>query len=147
MGYGTESVLVWDSALHTSTADLLTEAADAASIMDVHIPIRVIRVGVLVTEAVDATAADPVIAFDRRVLTGSDTGRGAADVGSVTLPDNTAAGVYVWSDAIKIDLDVGDQVVPQITTAAAAGGECHYSVVYQNRNETMDNQSDALESA
>ena len=147
MGYGYESVLVWDGALHTATADLMTEAADAAQIMDVHVPIRVIRVGVLITETVDSTGGSPVVQFDRRVTTGSDTGRGTADVGSVTIPDTTAAGKYVWSDAIKIDLDIGDQVVPQITTAATTAGECHYSIVYQNRNETPDNQSDAVESA
>lgn len=147
MPYGDESVLVWDSALHTSTADVLTTAGDHGGIMDVHIPIRVIRVGALITTAIDSTGADPVVKFDRRITTGSDTGRGDGDVGAVTIPDDTAAGKYVWSDAIKIDLDVGDQVVPQVTTAATTAGGAQYSIVYQNRNETLDNEDDAVESA
>lgn len=146
MGYGYESKLVWNSQLHTATATDLTATGDVATTFKIAEPIRVVEVGVLVTEATySATAV--VVAFDKRVTIGSDTNRVDAGLETVTVPVSTAAGKYVYSTC-KVDLSVGDEIVPEITTAAGgAAGAGHFIVKFFNRNETMANQDDAVLSA
>lgn len=140
--YGTESKLVWCSEAVSATAQNLASAGDHAATFKIVEPIRVIEVGALITTI--ATVASTV-AFDRRVTVASDSNRGDADVGAVTIPASTAVGKYVFSNAIKIDLDVGDEVVPQVTSAGT--GYAQYYVKYFNRNEVMSEEGDAVESA
>ena len=143
---------VWQSP-NDATDDLIETVGDAAAahIFNVMRPITVVRVGVLITEVVATSSTDGIISFDRRVLTDSDTGRGDADVGQVTIPDTTAVGKTVVDAGTPVDLDPGDQVVPQVTTAGVdAGtetGEFLYFIEYYIRPESDVNLTDVVVSA
>lgn len=151
MSYGDETVKWFFN--ETATADVIETTGDAGSdqIFTVLSPITVFRVGALVTELVATDATAGIIKFDRRVTYASDTGRGDGDIGTITIPDTTAVGKIIYSEAIQIDLDAGDQIVPQVTTAGVdAGteaGEMLYIVWYYDRHETPANQTDLVASA
>ena len=131
------------------TADDLSATGDAGYVMDVVDPITVVRIGALVTTVLNGPA---VINFDRRVLTASDTGRLSgfddADEATLTIPTTTAVGKIVYKDVVgsDYDMDPGDQVVANVSTAATSGA-CRYIVWYVLRDETVDNSTDMVESA
>lgn len=128
------------------TADDLSATGDAAYLMDVVEPITVIQVGALITTVLNGAAE---VAFDRRILTGSDAGRldglDDASEGDITIPTTTAVGKVVYKN-VREDLDPGDQVVPQVTSAATSGA-CRYFVKYITRDETPGNLGDMVASA
>lgn len=146
--YGSESVQTWDSQANQGTADVLTATGDHNGTMDIVHPIRVIRIGAYITTAT-VSSGGIVVAFDKRITKGSDTGRVDAGIGSITIPTATAVGKQVYKN-VRVDVAIGDEIVPEVTTAAAGGGAaggCHYFVLYQARNELPGNQSDAVASA
>jgi hypothetical protein len=142
MGYGNESRQVSHATAYTANDDLAA-TGDSAVVFDITGPITVRRIGVVIAVATVGTAA--VVKFDRRITTGSDTGRGDGDVGALTVPA-LAAGKIVYKD-VKIDLDPGDQIVPQVTTAQGTSGEGRYFYEYENRHETPANCADMVASA
>jgi len=89
---------------------------------------QVQRVGVLVTVAVnyDTPTALCIVAFDRRVIYGSNTGR--VEMGRVTIPDGAVAGAVYYLDipnaADKDNGEViaGGEVVAEIVQAGTGGG-------------------------
>lgn len=91
-------------------------------------PMQVQRVGVLVTVAIDydTTTARTVVAFDRRVTYGSDTGR--VEMGRVTIPQGTIAGTVIYLDIPNGEgndygeVIAGGQVVAEIVTSGAGAG-------------------------
>lgn len=129
------------------TADDLSATGDAAWIYDVVSPITVVRIGALVTTVLVGVAC--VVAFDRRILTGSDTGRTAgldgAATGIITIAALQAAGKVTYKDC-RVDLNPGDQVVPEVTTAATSGA-ARYFIEFVARDETAPNLSDMVLSA
>jgi hypothetical protein len=142
MGYGSESMqegVVRDAA-SLATVPLQTPA-DKAIFHILH-PATVHRIAALVTLA--PTAVDGVVALDRRVLAGSDTGR--VEIGRITLPIGTPAGKVVYKDIDPVDLDIGDQLVFELITASTAGAAVLTAVMVP-RAETPANQSDAVKSA
>lgn len=152
MGY-TETLLEWNSNSVQGTPDVLSSAADHNGTFDVTRPITVLGVGAIITTAVTVTAA--VVRFDRRITKGSDTGRGDGDVGILTIPIGAAVGqvivggafveLFGSSTGLKIDLDPGDEVVPQVTVTATAGG-AHYVIYYVPRSEMPANIPDWVKS-
>lgn len=83
-------------------------------------PCDVVRWGLLWT--VTAGGA-PVIAADKRITAGSDTGRVNAALGTIT-PGAAAAGTYTYTEPTTgpWELNPGDQVVIEVTTAATTTG-------------------------
>mgnify|MGYP003581392445 CR=1 FL=1 len=78
-----------------------------------------------VTTAV--TSADPVtVNIDKRVTAGSDTGRVADIVGSITLPGGTAAGKCYYKRGFQAKISPGEEIVVECTDAAVA---CNATVV------------------
>jgi hypothetical protein len=74
----------------------------------------------IVTTAV--TAADPVtMSVDKRVTAGSDTGRVADIVGSITLPGGTVAGKVYYKRGFQAKISPGEELVFEVTDAAVAG--------------------------
>lgn len=139
MGYSNESRQRW--AFETVTAvDVLTATGDAAATFVCWQPITVLRVGMLVTVAVGGDTA--TVAFDRRITAGSDTGRVDGGVTTVVVPASTAAGKIVYKD-VRVDLDAGDEVVPEVTEVSAAGS-VRYFVEYVNRHEVPANMADLV---
>jgi hypothetical protein len=131
------------------TADDLSATGDAGYIFDIVQPITVTRIGALVTTILSGPA---VINFDRRVLTGSDSGRLSgfddADEATLTIPTTTAVGKIVYKNVSgeDYDMDPGDQIVPNVSTGATSGA-CRYIVWYVPRDETVDNCTDMVESS
>lgn len=142
MGYGSESKmggLVPDAA---SLAAIALQTPADKSTWSVLEPATVLRVSCLVLTAI--TVADAIVAVDRRVLAGSDTGR--VEIGRLTIPSGTVAGKVVWKDLPATDLDMGDQLVLELIQASTAGGGI-LSIITIPRSETPMNQADAIKSA
>lgn len=142
MGYGWESqegIIVKEVAL---LATIATQTPADKGTSHVLGPATVLRITALVTLAPTATAA--VVALDRRVTAGSDTGR--VELGRITIPVGTAAGKVVYKDIEPVDVDMGDQLVLELVTASTAGSAV-FSYNYIPRAETPANQADAVLSA
>ena len=110
-------------------AQSLTSAADI-HIWTIPIKCIPIRAGFTLTTTVSSSVS-AVVKFDRRPTAGSDTDRGDGDVGTITIPTTAAAGkaYYEKTDFVDAatgdwvqDLDEGEQVVVQVTTAATSAG-------------------------
>lgn len=74
--------------------------------------IEVVECGVIVA------GADPggaTIAFDRRVLAGSDSGRVDGGVGAITIPASDQQGKVLYEKPSGVVLNAGDQVVVEVT--------------------------------
>ena len=134
-----------------AAADVLTALGDAGIIFDIVSPITVLRVGEVITTAVVSNVTAQV-AFDRRIVTSGDVGRVAALDGTngvLLIPTGTAIGKVVFKD-VRVDLDPGDQIVPEVTVAAAgpgAAGAGRYFYEYIERHETPANCADMVLSA
>lgn len=115
-----------DAGLPTALA--LEAATGDKSIWTAFHPMQVSRVGILITVATDydTQSAAAVVAFDRRVTYGSDTGR--VEMARLTIPDATAAGTVIYVDVPNgQDNDSGEvlaggQVVSEVVTQGAGGG-------------------------
>ena len=111
-----------------------TALAVEASVGDIgtwtaFMPMQVSRVGVLITVLInyDTLTTKAVIAFDRRVTYGSDTGR--VEMGRVSIPDGAVAGAVYYvdipngQDNDNGEVIAGGQVVAEIVTAGLGGTE------------------------
>jgi hypothetical protein len=133
MGYGSESrhgQVTVDAALLAAVA--LQTPGDKGM---VHVlgPVTVLRFGCLVTTATTGVAA--VVALDKRVTYGSDTGR--VELGRITVPIGTAVGKTVYKD-VMADIAPGEQLVVELVTASTAGGGV-FSVEYIPRADQTAN--------
>jgi hypothetical protein len=121
-------------------------AGDLGLAFDVVEPITITRFGILVTVtfAYDTQTTEGVVALDRRVAYGSDTGR--VEIDTINLTDAVAAGVVIKVDFDGVDCDVGDQIILEAKTQAAGGGSIAGDWVgffcYHHRAETTANQSE-----
>jgi len=124
------------------TTVALSSVADNLRLWRILSPITVVRIGYLVTVAVTVTA--PVVDFDRRILPGSDTGRVDKGVGSIISPAVAlqVIGAVVYKEVVA-DLNAGDEVSFQVTTAATAGNALPF-MEYINRHEAAANQADMV---
>lgn len=87
---------------------------------------EVVRAQVTVTEVCAGSTSTPVVDFDSRPTAGSDTDRGAADLGHLVL--GTAAAGKVMYDLVGAGtiLEPGEEVVCQLTTAAVGTPTGHF---------------------
>ena len=103
----------------------------------------------LVTTAVAADLTAPVIAIKRRPTYGSTTGEETID--TITIPDGTAAGKVMYVNFEPVQVQAGDQIVFEITTAATDSGSAAGAAVYGLRTsvdeEEEANESDKIASA
>lgn len=142
MGYGSESMLGGLVRDATSLATIASQTpADKATIQVLH-PMTVHRIAALVTVA--PTVTDAIWALDRRVLTGSDTGR--VELGRITIPVGTAVGKVVYKEIGQADLDMGDSLIFELIQASTAGSMV-LTAISIPRAETPVNQADAVLSA
>lgn len=120
----------------------LASTADNLRLYDLMGPITVHRVGFLLTTATTVTA--PVVDWDRRITPGSDTGRIDKGVAVMTFPA-VALGVIgaVIYKNVLVDLNAGDEVSVQVTTAASAGAGIPF-LEYVARDEVAANQTDMV---
>lgn len=105
-------------------------ASSLASTADIYVwtpgtPVEVYEFGVIVTTTLTATD-NLIIVADKRPIAASDTGRGDADVGTLTVPAADSGGIVAGDVIISrqfppVLIEPGQQVVIQITNAVAAG--------------------------
>lgn len=101
------------------TAASLTSVAGWASFYCLE-SVKVIRIMGIVTTALVADTAVPVVTFYKRITQGSDTG--AVSIGTLTFPDSTAAGKVVYKNVEGTKLTIGDELYIKVTTAATSAG-------------------------
>lgn len=96
------------------------------------IPFRcaIIEAGMIVTETCAGGTTTPVVTFDKRPTAGSDTDRGSADVGSLTLSTTAAGKVMYDLVAIGDILEPGEEVVAELLTAATGSSKAGHGRPY-----------------
>lgn len=127
--------------------DMDQTAADMGSFI-VPFKCEVFLAGLVVTETCAGTTT-PVVDFDKRPTAGSDTDRGAADIAHFVL-STTAAGKVMYDEVGKgTVLEPGQEVVVQLTTAAATGPAGHVKpfLLVNYLPETFANMTDMVETA
>jgi hypothetical protein len=83
-------------------------------------PCSISELRFIVSTAVLAGTAAPVVKVKRRPTPGSDTG--AVDIAQMTIPSGTAVGKVVVKRVAPVQLNVGDSLCFQHVTAATDGG-------------------------
>lgn len=127
--------------------DDLTGAAVHTTSFAVGAEIEIQRVMALVTTAVVSTGA-VVVAMKRYPTYGSAAS--AETVGTISIPAGTAAGKVVYKDVTPVTAYPGDQLVFEVTTAAAGGGaagNAAYMFGAVLKPEMAANQADMIASA
>lgn len=138
MGYGNHDPqgAVLPDAL---TAVSLAGVADNLRLFKVCQPITVYEIGVFITTA--CTVTSPVVDFDKRITAGSDTGRVDKGVGTMTFPAVASCAISKVARKVlttPVDLNPGDEVSVQVTTAATAGAGIPY-LLFRPRDEVAAN--------
>lgn len=104
--------------LTVGTATLsLAAAADIARWSPALMPHYVRGVAVALNAAAGSAG---VVVGDKRVTFASDTGRGAADVFTLNIPNGQAAGTVVYKENLSVLINPGEEVVIEVTTVVAA---------------------------
>lgn len=87
---------------------------------------EVVRAQVTVTEVCAGSTSTPVVDFDSRPTAGSDSDRGAADLGHLVLSTSAAGTVMYDLVGAGTVLEPGQEVVCQLTTAAVGTATGHF---------------------
>lgn len=109
---------------HTQYEVLLTNAAavsttgDKATWVPGYVPSLIRAWAYVVTTAFSAVAK---LDLDKQPTSGSATGRVADFVSPLNIPNPTAQGKVVYKDGLQAKVNPGEQIVFNVTTAAAAG--------------------------
>lgn len=102
---------------------------------------QIIRVGIVVT---GTDAGGGTIVFDKRPTAGSDTSRGAADMGSITLPASDQQGNFLYEEpSSELTVAAGDQIVCEVTVDSGTGPNFVPVIHYLPLTDVMANESDA----
>ena|SRR5688572_7995864 len=132
------------SGLYSPDIPLVSGELDISSTGDKHsfgIPFkcRVVRAGVTIVNDIGATG---VIKFDSR----QGTTRADGDVATINLATSHTEGECVYDDAgASLELEEGDQVIVEVTDAAAASDEAIAFLVVRQVPETAANNSKMVE--
>lgn len=111
----------------SETPQSLAATGDMSTIL-IATPMTIIQLALVISVA--PTAGSLVVAFDRRITAGSDTGRVNAALGSLSKGyASLTIGVVLKKD-VSVTLDKGDQIVPEITTATTAGTGIPFALGY-----------------
>ena len=125
----------------------LTSAAVHSHSMIVGSKMFIDRIMLCVSTATVSTG-NIVVAFKKRPTPGSAVGE--STIGSLTIPTAIAAGKVYYKDISSANFEVGDQLVFEVTTAAAGGGAAGQAVPMFDGHEDPEvpaNQSDMVASA
>lgn len=129
-----------------STADDLGATGDSAEVFNVVAPCTAYAIGCLITTDF-VVGASAQLSFDRRITTGSDTGRltGTAGLGLISGTANATytAGKVLINRITPVDLNPGDQIIINVVDAGTSGAGRHF-VLYRMREETAPNLSDIV---
>ena len=114
--------------LTTGETALVITTTGIKGTMTVPHPMTVIQIGFIVTT--QPTVTVPVIAFDRRISPGDDTGKIDADLGSVTKALASLPIGRVLKKDVCRRVDKGDQIAVRVVTASTAGAGIGYVLGY-----------------
>lgn len=111
--------------------------------------LQITRIMFYVTTAIAASVTPPQVAFKKRIIQGSASG--GSTIGTLILPDLTAAGKVVYKDVTPVALEVGDVLCLEHTVQAvdgsSAAGVGYYMWECQLSPEYKANQADMVASA
>jgi hypothetical protein len=129
--------------MHSVQIDL--NATGDKAVFSLAMPIKVIRVGLIIQ---NSDANDATIKFDKRVTAGSDSGRVAGGVASLSKPASNNQGKYLYKsldDSSAVELTCGDEIVVNVTAENVAANAFAVAVLeYCRIQEKPANLSDAL---
>ncbi len=129
----------------TASGLALQTVADKLFINFGYTPVIIRAMTVTVTTAI--TGGDQaIVALERRITAGSDTGRVTAGVPTVIVPGGTAAGKAVYKDNLNFLFSPGEEGVLRLTDAAAAGAG-HVVLHYELAPYAITNSLNSLASA
>jgi hypothetical protein len=124
--------------------DLDQTAADVARFV---IPFAcTVELAALVVTETCAGTTPGVVKMDKRPTAGSDTDRGDGDIATFNM-GTTAAGKMLYDlVAVDTDLEPGDEVVVQISTAPLTGPAGHFEpvLIVKVRDEIKANLADMV---
>lgn len=98
-----------------------------------------------VTTAIQA-ADQAVVAAEKRITAGSDTGRVTSGVPTVTVPGGTAAGKCYYKHNLAFQVNAGEEIVIKVTDATAAGA-AHVNIGYELSPNLPSNNANMVASA
>lgn len=109
---------------------------------------EVVRFGLQI-EGTDNNATGAVVAFDKRITAGSDTGRVDAALGTITKPASANhQGKHLYKvPAATIVLKPGEEVVVEVTTAQGAALAATPFLIVRRTPEAIANEPNGLASA
>lgn len=111
--------LAWGSNAYLTAANLAATAADWATIKVMH-PIQVRRISFNVTTAVTAGTIVPTVTVHSGPTQGSASGR--VLLGTLTIPNGTAAGKVVYKELESVRVPAGYDLVFRVNVQATDGG-------------------------
>jgi hypothetical protein len=123
--------------------------ADVA-VFEIPFRCQVIMAAAVVTETCAGGTTTPQVDFDLRPTAGSDTDRGAADIGHLVLSTTDAGKVMYDKAAVGDILEPGQEVVVELKVAATGGGAAGHVrpvLLVQHLPEVLGNLSDMVETA
>lgn len=110
---------------------------------------KINRIMAFVTTALVADTATPVITVRKRPTPGSATGQ--TTVGTITVPDLTAIGKVLYKDVNPVEIDPGQELCFDVTTAATSAGSVagasYMDFEGQDDPETPANEANMIKSA
>jgi len=93
-----------------------------------------------------ASADQAVVALEKRVTSGSDSGRVTTGVPTVTVPGSTVAGKCYYKQGLEFEVKAGEELVTKVTDATATGA-AHVSFGYEIVFEHPSNNANMVASA
>ena len=130
--------LLWSS----QVVEDLSSAGDHTAIFAPGQRVQVHAVGLVVSVVMNGAAT---IEYDKT----SGGSRGAADAGTLTIPDTTAVNQVIrdtTSTIFPFILEAGEFITPQLTSAATSGSG-FYFIEYEPIQDTDANEANVTESA
>lgn len=147
MAYSEELLGAANYAHVAADLDDLTGAAVHTTSVGIVAQVKVVRLKAMVTTAVVSSGA-VVITYKKYPTYGSSAS--AVTLGTISIPAATAAGKVLYKNITPVVCTPGEQIVYEITTAAAGGGaagNAYYAVEFELDPEQPANQSDMIASA
>lgn len=120
----TRQTEAWQSSMSVAAQETVVALAAVVGdkfVFNIYEPIMVVEFRLVVAGAItyNTPSALAVVALDRRVTYGSDTGR--VELGTITIPDAAPAGQQIYKAITPTNLDRGDQLVVEVKTQGAGG--------------------------
>lgn len=126
------------------TAEDLTAAAAVHGGFLVMKQCKIKAIKFYVTTAINATTA-PAVEFNRRPTYNSSSGE--ILLGTLTIPNGTAAGKVIVKEIDPVTLVPGDELSLEHTVLASSAGAGFYGFEIMDDPEVVENQSNVIESA